>query len=148
MKTLIRADLAVATTVMLALTLTRASASADGGFVVLVNQGNSTTTMSGEALKRVLTGGTKQWGSGAAVQVGVIPGDVPETSHLASLVGMTTRELLSRISEQVFKGELRKPTVLHGPGDCAAFARAVPGAICVCAGGVAVPPESHVVAIQ
>jgi hypothetical protein len=67
---------------------------------------------------------------------------------LASLFETTPRELLSRIEEQVFKGEMRRPAVLHSSGDCIAFARAVAGAICVASAQSHVPPEAHVVTIH
>jgi hypothetical protein len=119
-----------------------------GGFVVLVNRANAITSISRSDLKRSVTGGIKQWGNGAVVQVGIIPGDVPETQYFGSLVDLSSRELLARIQEAVFKGELRRPTVLRSSSDCAAFARSSAGAICVAADGEPVPPEAHVVAVH
>jgi hypothetical protein len=121
---------------------------ADGGFVVLVNQHNDVSSLSRLELKRVATGGTKQWDNGAVVQVGIIPSDVPETQYLASLLEMSPRDLLSRIEEQVFKGEMRRPAVLHSSAECVAFARAVPGAVCVASAQAPVPPEARVVTIR
>jgi ABC-type phosphate transport system substrate-binding protein len=123
-------------------------AGAAGAFVVLVNGANPVSGLSHSELKRAITGGTKQWDSGAVVQVGIIPSDCPETQFLASMLDSSPRELLSRIQEQVFKGEMRRPASLHSSADCAAFARTTPGAICVAASSQAVPPEAHVVAIH
>ena len=124
------------------------SIDASGGFVVVVNQANPASALSSSDLKHLVTGGTKQWESGAVVQLGIIPADAPETRYLASLLDTTPRELLARVQEQVFKGELRRPAVLRSSADCIAFARSNPGAICVASETEAVPPEAHTVAIH
>jgi hypothetical protein len=118
------------------------------GFVVLVNDANPVTALSRSELKKAITGGTKQWPSGAVVQLGVIPGDAPETQYWGSLADMSARELLSRIQEQVFKGEMRRPVVLHTSADCLAFVRVAPGAICVASTSAGAPVEAHVVALH
>jgi ABC-type phosphate transport system substrate-binding protein len=118
------------------------------GFVVLVNSANPTASLSRSELKKAVTGGTKQWSNGAVVQLGVIPGDAPETQYLGSLTDMSSRELLSRIQEQVFKGEMRRPVAMHSSADCIALVRASPGAICVASASAGVPAEAHAVAIQ
>ncbi len=119
-----------------------------GGFVVVVNRDNAQPTLTRSQLKRAVTGGLKQWPNGAVVQLGIIPGDAPDTQYLGSLLDLSTRELLSRIQEAVFKGELRRPTVLHSSAECVAFARGNAGAICVTSDSEPLPPEVHTVAIQ
>ena len=127
---------------------TRSNASAAGGFVVMVHKSNEVTALSRGELKKVITGGTKQWKSGAAVQLGIIASEAPETQHLSALVEMTPKELLARIQEQVFKGEMRRPVMLHSSAECVAFARANPGAICVCSAAISMPPEAHPVTVR
>ena len=119
-----------------------------GAFVIVVNKANSLSSISSGDLKKAFTGGTKQWASGAVVQVGLIPSDAPETAYLSSLMSMTPRELIARIQEQVFKGEMRRPVVLKSSQDCVAFARANPGGVCVATAGQAIPPEANVIALQ
>jgi hypothetical protein len=119
-----------------------------GDFLVVVNASNSITSISRADLKRAITGGTKQWGNGAVVQLGLIPRDAPETRYLGSLIDMSTRDLIERIQEQVFKGEMRRPIVLKSSQDCLAFARFSQGAICVMAAGVPIPAEARVVSVQ
>jgi hypothetical protein len=121
---------------------------AAAGLVVLVNHSNETASLSRSDLRRLVTGMTKQWDSGAVVQLGIIPSDAPETQYLASLLDMSPRELLARLQEQVFKGELRRPVVLRSSADCVAFARSGAGALCVAMDTEAIPPEAHVVAIH
>jgi hypothetical protein len=117
------------------------------GFVVLVNRTNPAQTLSRSDLKRMVTGGTKQWDNGAVVQLGIIPANAPETQFLASLLDTTPRELLGRIQEQVFKGELRRPAILRSSADCLAFARVSAGGICVAPDGEWGTSDVHVVAI-
>jgi ABC-type phosphate transport system substrate-binding protein len=123
-------------------------ATADGGFVLVVNKGNDATQLSRSELKKLVTGGTKQWKSGAAVQVGIIATEAPETAHLATLIDLAPKELLSRIQEQVFKGEMRRPVVLRSSAECVAFARGNPGAICVASSSTPLAPETHAVALH
>jgi hypothetical protein len=133
---------------LLAVATAAANPAGAGGFVVLVNRANTVSSLSRSDLKRVVTGGTKQWGNGAVVQLGIIPSDAPETQYLSSLLDLSPRELLSRIQEAVFKGELRRPVILRASAECVAFARGNPGAICVASDAEALPPEVHAVSIQ
>ena len=138
----------VATMLVGAALLHEPLATADGGFVVLVNKDNPVTSLSRSDLKKAATGGTKQWESGAVVHLGIIASEAPETQYLASQLETTPRDLLARIQEQVFKGEMRRPATLRSSADCAAFSRSSAGAFCVAAAGQAVPPDAHVVAIH
>jgi hypothetical protein len=118
------------------------------GFVLVVHGSNAMPSISRSDLKRAITGGTKQWSNGAVIQLGLIPNDMPETQYLAALVDMSTRDLIGRIQEQVFKGEMRRPTVLRSSQDCLGLSRANPGAICVAAAGLPLPNESRVVGVR
>jgi hypothetical protein len=124
------------------------SSAGAGGFVVLVNQANPTASLSRSEVKRLALGGTKQWPNGAVVQIGIIPGEAPETQYFASLLDISPRELLAKIQEAVFKGELRRPAVLRSSADCVAFARSSAGAICIASDAEALSPDVHAVAIH
>jgi len=117
-------------------------------FVVLCNKANPVTSLSKSELRKLFTGGTKQWSGGAVVQVGVIASDAPETTYLSGLFGMSPRELLQRMQEQVFKGEMKRPVVLRSSADCAAFARSTPGAVCVAAAAGPAPADTRIVPVQ
>jgi len=132
---------------VIATLLASSPAAGAGNFVLLCNKANPVTSLSKSDLKKVFTGGMKQWASGAVVQVGLITSDAPETLELGSLIGMTPRELMQRIQEQVFKGEMKRPVVLRSSADCAAFARSSPGAVCVASAQLA-SPETRVIPIQ
>jgi hypothetical protein len=117
------------------------------GFVVLVNKVNPITSISRSDLKRIISGATKQWGSGAVVQIGIMPGDSAETAYLAQAVELTPRELYARIQEQVFKGELRRPVLLHSSAECAGFASSNAGAMCVATDSTPVPGDARAIPI-
>ena len=123
-------------------------AHADEGVVLLVNATNPTSTVTASEARRAFTGGTKQWPHGAVVQVGVTATESAELRYVASLSDMTPRELLSRIQEQVFKVEMRKPVVLRSAGECIGLARANPGAICAATRPATLPPEVKVLVVR
>jgi hypothetical protein len=121
---------------------------AEEPFVAVCNKANPVAAISPGELRRLFTGGIKQWDSGAVVRIGIIPSDAPETKYLAGLLDVSTTELLSRIQQQVFKGEMRRPAVLRSSADCAAFARSDPGAICIADARSALPAEARAVPVR
>ena len=103
-----------------ALTFAGPRATAGGAFIFVVNARNPTAAVSASDVKRLASGGTKVWEGGAVVQLGIIPGDAPETQYLAATMETTVRELMSLLQQQVFKGELRRPAILRSSADCVA----------------------------
>jgi hypothetical protein len=122
-------------------------AAADAGFNVIVSAKNGVTSLSKSDIKRLVTGNTKTWDNGAVVQLGIIPSDVPETQYLAALLDTSTRELMSTIQQQVFKGELRRPVVLRSSADCLALAAGNPGTICIAAADFPIPAGAKAVPV-
>jgi hypothetical protein len=110
---------------------TRAARASEGEHVLVLSGQNPVPELSAAELKRLFTGGTKQWSSGAVVQVALVPTQVPETVSLASLLDTTPSELIGRIQQQVFRGEMRRPVVLRSAVQCVAFAGQTPGGICI-----------------
>jgi hypothetical protein len=100
------------------------------GYVIVCHPSNPAATLSGGDLKKAVTGGLKQWGNGAPVQVGISAGESPELQHLSEAAGMKSSDLLGRIQQQVFRGEMRRPVVVRSSAECVAFAKANAGAIC------------------
>ena len=121
---------------------------ADGGFVILCHASNPIANLSGSSLRKALTGETKQWSNGAVVQVGITPLDSRELGSLADAAGMTPPDLLSRIQQQVFKGEMRRPILLHSSAECVGLVRVSPGGICAAAAGGALPVEVKIVQVR
>ncbi len=100
------------------------------GFAVARHRTN-TANLDAETLRKAYSGRIKQWESGAVVQVALIVSeDAPETKYLAGAMGMSPREFLNRVQQEVFRGEMRRPTAIRSSADCVAAVRANPGTIC------------------
>jgi len=140
------AVLVLLTTVVGVLYVTRADA--DSGFCVVVNKANGVASISTSTLKRLCSGATKTWDSGAVVQLGVIAADAPETKFLASALDTTPREMMNLIQQQIFKGDLRRPVALRSSADCMALASANPGALCIASVGTPLPAGARVVPLK
>jgi hypothetical protein len=116
-------------------------------FTLVVHKDNTQASVSTAELKSLMSGGQKQWASGAVVHVGVITSEAPETQYLAGLLGGSVADMLARIQQQVFKGEMRRPAVLKSGADCIAFARADAGALCV-ASSAGLPADVHALSVK
>jgi hypothetical protein len=138
----------VSFTVIALLSLLQARGAAHTAFVLVCHASNNLTTLSEAELRKSVTGGIKQWPNGAVITIGIIPSDSPETKYLSQLLGTSPVELLRRIQEQVFRGEMRRPAVLHSSADCFAFARATPGGLCVAAAVPSAPSGTRLVAVR
>jgi hypothetical protein len=123
-------------------------AHAAAAFTLVVHKDNPQKEVTSAELKNLLSGATKQWSGGAVVHVGLIMADSPETQYLASLVGSSATDLLGRIQQQVFKGEMRRPAALKSSADCLAFAKGAPGALCVASAATPLPPDVHALAVK
>ncbi len=132
----------LATTLALYLLSTAAPAGAtDDGFFVLCHASNPIAQLAPADLKKALTGGTRQWTNGAVVQVGLPSSETAELRFVADAVGLSAQELLSRVQQQVFKGEMKRPIVVRSSAECAALVRSNVGAFCVAAKGTALTPD-------
>jgi hypothetical protein len=143
-----KGHLVVALAVALSLGSFAAPTKADGGFVIVCNISNPMTTLTSTELKKALTGGTKQWANGAVVQIGISSSETPELTAVAGAAGMSASDLLSRVQQQVFKGEMRRPVILRSTAECLGLARSNPGAICAAAAGATLPAEAKIVTIR
>ena len=126
--------------------LCRAHAAA--AFTLVVHKDNPQKEVTSAELKSLLSGSTKQWSGGAVVHLGLIMADSPETQYLASLVGSSATDLLGRIQQQVFKGEMRRPAALKSSADCIAFAKGAAGALCVASAAAPLPPDVHALGVK
>ena len=57
------------------------------------------------------------------------------------LVPSRAQELLSRVQQQVFKGEMKRPIVVRSSAECVALVRSNVGAFCVAAKGTSLTPD-------
>ena len=136
-------------TLFLALGLTVGMASAHAeGFLVAHHKSNATAVDS-ETLRKAFTGRLKQWDSGSVVQTAVINNEsAPETVFLATTIGMKPGELLNRVQQDVFRGELKRPMTLKSSADCVAAAKSNPGVVCIAAEGTPLAPEVVATAVK
>jgi ABC-type phosphate transport system substrate-binding protein len=79
-------------------------------FVLVRNAANPTAQLKVPEVKDLYTGKRKQWPNGESVQVVLTGEDSPELAWLASsFFGVNARVLLSKIKQEVFKGEMTRP---------------------------------------
>jgi ABC-type phosphate transport system substrate-binding protein len=134
-------------TLAFAIALVPSTAYADG-FVVLRNKANAVASIDADGLRRLFSGRTKQWDSGAVVQTALITSEsAPETAFLAGLLGMKAGEFLNRVQQDVFRGELKRPLGIKSSADCVAAVKSNPGAICVASDSVAGSLPAEVVVL-
>jgi len=86
----------------------RSYAAADG-FVLICNTKASTKTLSRADVRSLYTGKAKTLGSSAVVVVIRPEDDAPFTAFADQIFGVATKTLLSKIKQEVFKGEMSKP---------------------------------------
>ena len=112
-----------------AVTLGAAVTRADG-FVFIRHEKGSTATVRAAEVREMLTGRTKQWKAGAVVQVVLPPESGPAMKWLAeSVFGVTEKVLLTKIRQEVFKGEMRKPLTSASDADSIELVRTHAGGI-------------------
>ena len=100
-------------------------------------------------VKDLYTGKRKQWQNGGEVRVVLTGEDSPELIWLAStFFGVNTRALMSKIRQEVFKGEMNKPISSLTGQDTIEKIAANEGAIGVVSAATAKSLPSTVVAIQ
>jgi len=103
-----------------------------GDFVFVRNASNGSTEAGKEELKEVFTGKKTSWKGGAKVEVGLGPSGSPEVKWLAQeLIGASEDILLAKIKQEVFKGDMKKPTPVGSAAECIAFVKKSAGGLCV-----------------
>jgi ABC-type phosphate transport system substrate-binding protein len=98
-------------------------------FVVIRNAKNPTTSITPAQAKEMAIGKRKAWPHGAVVGMALTPVGSPELGWFASQVcGVADGALMAKIKQEVFKGELRKPTVVNSSSEVMAAVAADEGA--------------------
>ena len=114
---------------LLAMTLGANLVRADG-FVFIRHAKGSTASVSASEVREMLTGKTKQWRAGAIVQLVLPPEGGAAMKWLAeSVFGVTEKVLLTKIRQEVFKGEMRKPVASASDADSIELVKTHAGAI-------------------
>jgi len=114
-----------------ALLVAERAGSAAGGFVFVRNAKNDTAQIGKEELKDCYTGKKKSWKNGTPVEIALNAGGSAELKWVASeLIGASDDILLAKIKQEVFKGEMKKPTAVASSQDCLAEVKKAAGAVC------------------
>jgi ABC-type phosphate transport system substrate-binding protein len=132
----------------LVLVVVSGSAWADD-FVLVRNAANSTAQLQVHDVKDLFTGKRKQWANGVSVQVVLTGEDSPELAWLAStFFGVNARSLLSKIKQEVFKGEMTRPISAENEQDTIEKMKTNKGGIGVVSAAAAKSLPSSVAVIE
>jgi hypothetical protein len=103
-----------------------------GDFVFIRSSQNDTAQAGKEELKEIFTGKKGSWKNGSKVEIGMAPNGSAELKWVAQeLIGASEDILLAKIKQEVFKGDMKKPTPVASAADCFALVKRSPGGICV-----------------
>lgn len=124
------------------------TAAADG-FVVIANARASVRSLSKADVRALYTGKTKTVGGAAAVVVVRAEDDAMFAQFVDQVFGIPTRALLSKIKQEVFKGEMAKPIKAASDDEVMQAVSGSPGTIGVVSRDAAgrVPKTVTVIAI-
>ncbi len=99
-----------------------------------------TTSVSKTELRELLTGKTKQWPNGSLVQVVMGGEESPDVQWMASKIfGVGTVALVTKMKQEVFKGELKKPLSCTTDEECLALVKRTEGALAFVSAGTKLP---------
>lgn len=117
-------------------------------FVIVRNAGNPTVALTRDELKKMLMGQMKNWTKDGPVQVVLRPKGSPEMKWLSETVfGVNEDILRTKIGQEVFKGELRKPIEAASVADGIAVVQGNAGAFIIMAASDAAGLPSTVAVI-
>jgi ABC-type phosphate transport system substrate-binding protein len=117
---------------ILALALFAGGRASAGDFVFVRNAANDTAQAGKEEMRDVFTGKKTTWKGGQKVELGLAPSGSSEIKWLAQeLIGASEDILLSKIKQEVFKGDMKKPAPVGSAAECIAFVKKAAGGVCV-----------------
>lgn len=103
-----------------------------GDFVFIKSAQNDTAQASKEDLKEIFTGKKGSWKNGQKIEIGIPPNGSAELKWVAQeLIGASEDILMAKIKQEVFKGDMKKPTPVASAAECFALVKRSPGGICV-----------------
>ena len=83
---------------------------AEAGFIVVKNAKNPTAKLNKDGVKGVFSGKAKNWSGGETIILVIGSEDSPAMQWLAdSIFAVSAKTLLSKIKQDVFKGDVPKP---------------------------------------
>ena len=129
--------------------VSRATVGRADDFVLVRNTSNEQSTLRKEELLKIYTGETKQVG-GWVAQTVIGKEDSGELQWLSGLFDLRPKDLLARIKQQVFSGEMRRPIVAKTPEEALAAVQNNRGGLAVVSASLAstLPQGVALLAIQ
>ena len=107
-------------------------AAARADFVLLKNAKNNTPEVGRDELKAIYTGRQKTWKNGMEIELILNATGSPELKWLAEkVIGANEEVLVSKIKQEVFKGEMKKPEMANSADECIAAVKKAGGGLCV-----------------
>jgi len=127
-------------TVLASAALIVSSAAVADGYVVIRNAKVPVAKVSKAELRDLFTGKTKQWPNGKMVQVALGNEGSPDVQFLAtSVFGVGEVALLTKIKQEAFKGEMRKPLSCTSDDECIAQVKAGDGNVALVSSAAKLP---------
>jgi hypothetical protein len=103
-----------------------------GDFVFVKNAQNDTAQASKDELKEIFSGKSSSWKNGQKVELGLAPTGSPELKWVAQeLFGTSDDNLMAKIKQQVFKGDMKKPAQAGSAQECFALVKKSAGGLCL-----------------
>jgi ABC-type phosphate transport system substrate-binding protein len=122
-----------------ALAVLMAPASAQNGYIVVVNEGNSTASMTADEVSRIFMKRTAQWADGReVVPVDQSDGAAVRARFSQDVHGKSVSAIKSFWQRQIFSGRAVPPAERTSDAEVLAFVRANPAAIGYVRAGVTV----------
>ena len=127
------------------------ASTADAGFLIVRNAKNATAKLPRGSVKGVFSGKTKAWPDGETIILVIGTEDSPAMQWLAdSMLGVAAKTYLSKIKQDVFKGDLPKP--LSANDDAATIKRVQsgPGVVGLVSDAAAksLPADVQIIAVE
>ena len=133
---------------ILAAVLLSGSAYADD-YILVTSGSNASTKVTKSDLKEMMLGKQKAWKGGGIVHLVMQSDDSKSTEWVSSQIfGVGAKTLITKIRQEVFKGELAKPVMCANDNECLEQAKNIGGALTFVAVGTKLPEGVKPVTIQ
>lgn len=117
-------------------------------FILVTSSKNPVAAVSKADLKEMCLGKKKQWDKGSIVQLLLQDEDSAALNWLASTIFDTSpKTLITKMRQEVFKGELQKPVRCASDAECADQAKALGGALTFVSAQMKLPDGTKAVAL-
>jgi len=109
-------------------------------YILVTSASNPTASVTKTELKEMILGKQKAWKQGSIVHLLLQNDESKSTDWVASqLFGVGVKTLITKIRQEVFKGELAKPVSCNSDADCLEQAKSIGGALTFVAAAAKLP---------